>query len=67
VAGLVVGDRVEVLVTNRDGSLSCSGGPVVRESLLARETTVRSYSALASPVVWDPSSVMTWRSLHLLV
>jgi hypothetical protein len=28
---------------------------VAPESLVARETTVRSYSALASPVAWDPS------------
>jgi hypothetical protein len=38
-----------------------------RASLLARETTVRSYSALASPVAWDPSRVITWMSLRLLV
>jgi hypothetical protein len=28
---------------------------------------VRAYSALASPVTWYPSSVMTWMSLRLLV
>ena len=38
------------LLTSRDGLLSCSGRLVERASLLARETTVRSYSALASPV-----------------
>jgi hypothetical protein len=38
------------LLTSRDGLLSCSGRLVERASLLARETTARSYSALASPV-----------------
>jgi hypothetical protein len=42
------------LLTSRDGLLSCSGKIVVLESLLARETTVRSYSALASPMGLGP-------------
>jgi hypothetical protein len=54
-------------LTNRDGLLSFSGRLVVRESLVARETTVRSCSALASPVAWDPSRVIVWMSLRLLV
>jgi hypothetical protein len=55
------------LSTSRDGLWSCSGRLVERASLLARQTTVKSYSALASPVAWDPSRVITWMSLRLLV
>jgi hypothetical protein len=40
---------------------------VLRASLLAKETTVRSYPALASPVAWDPKTLMAWMSLLLLV
>jgi hypothetical protein len=38
------------LLIKRDGSVSWFGGYVARASLLAKDTTVRSYSALASPV-----------------
>lgn len=61
--GLLLSNR---RVESFGGLWSCSG-MVARESLLARETTVRSYSTLANPVAWDPSSVMTSMSLRLLV
>src|SRR6516164_5175433 len=50
------------LLTSGDGLWSC-WRLVVWESLVARETTVRSYSALASPGGWDPRSAVTWMSL----
>jgi hypothetical protein len=55
------------LLTSRDGSMSRFGSFVARSSSFARETTVRSYSALASPVACDPSRENTWMSLRLLV
>jgi hypothetical protein len=48
------------LFTNRVGFWSCSARLVVRASLLSRETAMGSYSALASPVAWDSSNVVTW-------
>jgi hypothetical protein len=48
-------------VTSRDGLLSCSGILVVQESLRARELTVSSYSAMASPLALDLRSAITWR------
>jgi hypothetical protein len=39
------------LLSSRDGALFCFGRLVTRASMLARQTTERSYSALVIPVV----------------
>jgi hypothetical protein len=67
VANLVVGDRVKVLV-DQPGRVIV----LLREAgdagiLAGQGKTVRSNSALTSPVAWDPRGVMTWMSLRLLV
>jgi hypothetical protein len=67
VADLVVGKRVEVLVDQLGRVLVLVREARVTGVLTGQGDTVRSYSALASPVAWDPSSVKTWMSLRLLV